>query len=105
MSSSLHIDNKKKYILILSKSSTQGLNDTTLAIEAEYSTNFSRSNKNFCLSMNYNGSNSFLFVNATEMYQFKAKDSEMKICPLCLGNILGNFSANNMKKKNKKKQE
>ena len=43
------------------------------------------------------------------MYQFKAKDSEIKIYiyiyiyPLCLGNISGDFSANNMKK-NKTKQ-
>ena len=47
-------------------------------------------------------SNSFLFVNATEIYQFKAKVSEMERYPLCLGNISGNFSANNMKKKEEK---
>ena len=29
--------------------------------------------------MPYNESNSFLFVNATKMYQFKVKDSEIKI--------------------------
>ena len=28
----------------------------------------------------------FLFVNAVEIYQFKAKDSEIKQYPLCLGN-------------------
>ena len=39
------------------------------------------------LSIHYNGSNSFLFVNAVKMYQFKAKDSEMKPYPLCRGNI------------------
>ena len=32
------------------------------------------------------------------MYQFKAKDSEIKKYPLCLVNILGDFSANNTKK-------
>ena len=32
------------------------------------------------------------------MYQFKAKDSEINKYPLCLGNISGNISANNMKK-------
>ena len=46
--------------------------------------------------MHYNGSNSFLFFNAPKIYQFKAKDSEKK--NLCLGNISGDFSANNMKK-------
>ena len=32
------------------------------------------------------------------MYQFKAKDSETKKYPLCLGNASGDFSVNNMKK-------
>ena len=45
MSSSVHINNKKKDILILSKGSTQGLDDTTLTAEAQYSINFSRSNR------------------------------------------------------------
>ena len=42
--------------------------------------------------------NSFLFVNSTKIYQFKEKDSEIEKYPLCLGNISGDFSANNMKK-------
>ena len=98
MTSSVHIDNKKKDILILGIGPTQGLDDTRLSAEAQYSINFSRSNRKFCLSLHYNGSNSFLFVNATKIYQFKAKDSEIKKYPLCLGNISGDFSANNMKK-------
>ena len=51
------------------------------------------------LSFHCNGSNSFLFVNATKIYQSKARDSEIKSYPLCLGNILKDFTANNMKKK------
>ena len=78
MSSSLYIDNKKKYVLILGKVPTQRLDDTTLTAEAQYSINFSRLNRKFCLSLHYNGSNSFLFVNATKIYQFKAKDSGTK---------------------------
>ena len=50
------------------------------------------------LSLHYNGSNSFLFVNATKIHQFKAKDSEIKRYPLCLGNISKDFSVDNMKK-------
>ena len=46
MSSSVHIDEKGKDILILRKGPTQGLNDTTLTAEAQYSINFSRSNRN-----------------------------------------------------------
>ena len=73
MSSSVDIDNKSKDILILDKGPTQRLDNTTLTREAEYSINFSRSQRKFCLSLHYNGSNSFLFVNATKIYQFKAK--------------------------------
>ena len=97
MSSSVHIDNRAKDILILGKGPTQGLNHT-LATETQYSTNFTRPGINFCLSLHYNGSNIFLFVNATKIYQFKPKGSEMKKCPLCLRNISGDFSVNNMKK-------
>ena len=45
-SSSVHIDNKKKDILVSGKGPTQGLDDTTITVEAEYSINFSRSNRN-----------------------------------------------------------
>ena len=96
MSPSKHIDNKKKDILFLVKSSTQRLDDTILIAEAQYWINFSRSSKIFCLSLHYNGINSFLFVNAIKIYHFKAKDSEIKEHYLCLENISGFFSDNNM---------
>ena len=77
MSSSAHIDNKGKDILILGKRITQGLNHT-LAAEAQCSINFTRPGIKFCFSLHYNGSNSFPFDNATKINQFKAKDSEIK---------------------------
>ena len=43
------------------------------------------------------GESVFLFFITTKLYQFKAKDSEIKKYPLCLGNISGDFLANNMK--------
>ena len=88
----------KKDILILGESLKQRLDDTTLTAEAQNSINYSRSNRKICLNLPYNGRNSFLFVNSTKVYQFKAKDSEIKQYPLCLGNISGDFWANNMKK-------
>ena len=78
MSSSLSIDNKGKDVSILGIDPTQGSDFTTLAAEAQYLINYSRSNRKFGLSLHYNGSNSLLFVNSTKIYQFKAKDSEMK---------------------------
>ena len=82
MSPSVHIDNKNKDTLILSKSPTQRLDDTRLTAEAKYSSNFSRSNQNFYLNLHYNGSNTLLFVNATNIYKLKAKDSATKKYPL-----------------------
>ena len=51
------------------------------------------------MSWHYNGANSYLFVNGTEIHKFKAKDSEIAATPLCLGNISKDFSVDNMKKK------
>ena len=48
--------------------------------------------------MHYNGSNSYLSVNGTKIYKFKAKDSEIVASPSCLGNISKDWSTNNMKK-------
>ena len=99
MSSSVHIDNKKKDVLILGKGPTQGLDDATITAQIWYWTNFLRSIRKCCLSLQYNGSNSFLFANATKIYQFKANDSKIKEYPFCFGNISKDFTANNMKKK------
>ena len=78
MSSFVHTDNKVKDTLIFGEGPTQRLDDTLLTAEAQYSISFSRSNRKFCLSFHYNGSNSILFVNATKIYQLKPKDSEIK---------------------------
>ena len=63
-----------------------------------YLINFTENNKKFCLSLHYNGANSYLFVSGTKIYKFKAKDSEITATPLGLGNISNHFSVDNMKK-------
>ena len=40
-------------------------------------------------------------MNGTEIYKFKAKDSEIVASPLCLRKISEDWSTYNMKKKNK----
>ena len=75
MSPSVRVANKGKDILILGEGPTQRLDDSTLKAEAKCLTNFTQSGKTFVLSLHYNGSNSFLFVNATKVYQVKAKKS------------------------------
>ena len=97
MSSSAHIDNKKKDILVLGKGPTQGL-EHTLTAEKMYSINFTVTKKKFCLSLHYNGADSYLFVNGKEIVKFKTKDSAIVVTPLCLGNISKDWSVNNMKK-------
>ena len=64
-----------------------------------YSIKFTVTKKKFYLSLHYNGANSYLFINGTEIYKFKAKDSEIVASPLCLGNISQDWSVDNMKKK------
>ena len=63
-----------------------------------YSINFTVTNKKICLSVHYNGANSYLFVNGKEIYKFKAKDSETLVGPICLGNISKEWSVDNMKR-------
>ena len=48
--------------------------------------------------MHHNGANSNSFINGTEIIKFKAKDSEIVVYPLCLGNISKDFPVDNMKK-------
>ena len=48
--------------------------------------------------MHFNGVNTYLFANGTEIIKFKAKDPDIVAPLLCLGNILKDFSVNNIKK-------
>ena len=63
-----------------------------------YSINFTATHKKICLSLHYNGANSYFFVNGAEIYKFKVKDSEIVASPLCLGNISKDWSIDNMEK-------
>ena len=83
--------------LILVEGPTQGLGENSLTAEKIYSINFTVTKNKFCLSLHYNGANSCLFVNGTEIYKFKAKYSKIVASPLCLGNISKDWSADNMK--------
>ena len=88
----------KKDVLVLGKDPTQGL-ENTLPAEKIYSINFTELKNKCCLSLHYDGANIYLFVNCTEIYKFKAKDSEIVATPLGLGNISKDWSVvDNMKK-------
>ena len=92
MSSYVHSDNKNKDILVRLVAPKQGLDDTKLTAEAKYLTNFT-----------HDGNSSSLFVNASPIYWFKEKDSEIKDYTLYLSNISKDFTTDSMKKQLKRK--
>ena len=49
-----------------------------MTAEAKYPVNFTQLGRQFVLTPHYNGSNGSLFVNAAEIFEFKAKDFEIK---------------------------
>ena len=77
MVSLVAIDIKKEDILILAKSPTDGLDNTTLTAEKKYYIDFTEQQNKFWLGLHYNRSNSHIFANRVELYKLKAKDSEI----------------------------
>ena len=73
LTNSSHDNNGKNNILVLGKDFVQEINGTTIYAEKLYSINFTENNKKFCLSLHYNGANSYLFVNGTEIHKYKQK--------------------------------
>ena len=84
MSSSVHVGNVEKDILILGKGPTQGLAEHSLTAKKTYSVNFTDHREKYFLSFHYKGTSSYLFVNGTEIIKFKAKDSKILATLLCL---------------------
>ena len=80
MSSSVHVDNKGKDILILGSGPTQRLGEHSLTAEKMYSINFTVTKKKSCLSLHCNGANSYLFVNGKEIYKLKKKKRFHNCC-------------------------
>ena len=73
LSNSVHATNKTQNILIVGHGLTQKVNNNAIYAEKMYSPNFSAENIIFCLSLHYDGDNSYLFVNGNEVTKFKAK--------------------------------
>ena len=98
MSSSVHVDNKGKDILILGEGLTQGLDDTTLTVEANIPLNLYNQIEDLYLVYTIMEATLSYLLMLQKMYQFKANDSEIKKYTLCLGNVSKDFTINNMKK-------
>ena len=80
LSSSVHVNNKVNNVLVLGKALVQGINGTAIYAEKMYSTNFTVNNKKFCLSLYYNGDNSYIFVNGKEILRLKLKPKILELC-------------------------
>ena len=92
----MHCTNKANNILVLGKDFIQGINGTTIYAEKMFTSNFTVSGKNICLSLHYNGDNSYFFVNNKQIVKFKAADSEIIAQPLCLASISEDFGSSNL---------
>ena len=55
----------------------------------KFSINFSKAK--FCLSLHYNGDESYLYVNETEICKFKVKDN-ISLYNFCLGSVSKSFT-------------
>ena len=76
MPTSSHPCNKN--ILVLGEDLIKELHNLTMIAEVKYPVNFTQLGRQFVLTPHYNGSNGSLFVNAAEIFEFKAKDFEIK---------------------------
>ena len=73
ISSSIHNTNKTRNINVMGKDFIQGIDDTTIYAEKNFKTNFTDPGKKFVLSLHYNGTNSYLFVNGYQELKFTEK--------------------------------
>ena len=60
-------NNRKNNVLVLGKGPTQEINDTTGAAEKKICINICIENTKFCLSLHYNGDESYLHANKTDL--------------------------------------
>ena len=86
MSSSAHFDNKKKIYFDFGYRSCTRIGTYT-DCRKMYLINFTKHNKNFCLSLHNIGANNYSFVNGKEIHKFKTKVFKVVATPLCLANI------------------
>ena len=93
-SSSVLIDNIQKDTLVFGEGLVQELDYTANTTGANYLINFTRPGRKFVLSLYYNGSNIFLFVNAVKI---QSKIFINKPYPLFLDNISNDFKIDNIK--------
>ena len=98
-SSSSHADNRKNNFLVLGEGLTYDINGSFGAAENKFSINFTEAKTKFCLSLHYNGGNSYFFVSRKEICEFKTYNGNVNYpTQFCLGNISNEFDDVDSKK-------
>ena len=87
MSFSAKATNRANHIYLMGDGLTQGINNTTLYVEKNYWRNFTDPGKKFIISLDYNGDESYFFVNGRQELKFKAKTDHLVKEKLCIGNL------------------
>ena len=98
MSFSVHATNKANHIYLMGDGLTQGINDTTIYAEKNYFRNFIEPNVKFVLSLQYNGDDSYLFINGRQELKFKCKIDQLVKERLCIGNLSDQWTASESEK-------
>ena len=98
MSFSLHATNRANHIYLMGTGLMQGINDTTIYAEKNFSRHFTDPVKKFVLSFHYNGDDSYLFVNGRQELKFKAKNDQIISEKICLGNLIDQWTTSESEK-------
>ena len=77
MSFSVHATNRTKSIYVMGDGLPQGIHDTTLYVEKNYWRTFTVPGKKFIIRLDYNGDESYFFVNGRQELKFKAKTDQL----------------------------
>ena len=93
MSFSVHATNKARNIYVMGKDFIQGIDDTNIYAEKNFRTNFTDSGKKFILSLHYNGSNSYLFVNGYQELKFTEKNANIPKRTLNIDNLSSDWNS------------
>ena len=97
LGNSRHVTKTTQSVLVLGHGLILKKKDKTIYAEKTYSPNFTVDNKIFCLSLHYNGDNSYLFVIGKEVTKLKVKNSELIKYRMCLGGFSKHYNKNGRK--------
>ena len=93
MGFSKHANNKANNIYVMGKDYIQKINDTTIYTEKCFIEALGTQVIN-SISLDYNGDDSYLFVNGREELKFKTKTNQIINTNLCLGNLSNDWTRN-----------